>query len=230
MIYGLESWLTLSLTVISIIIVLWAQFNINRNYGKYKKTKNKKNISGAEVARLILDKHNLGNVYVVETSGELTDHYDSKRKTVKLSTDIYNGTTIAAISVAAHEVGHAIQDKENYRFLKIRSALFPFVKFTSYLGYFSIIISLFAGITGYLKFGILTEGVVLLFHLVTLPVEFNASSRAKKELIELNITDSSEADGVSKMLKSAAMTYVASLISSILSLLRIVLMLNSRDD
>lgn len=230
MIYGLEDILTISLAVIALIITLFAQFNINRTYNKYKKISNKRGITGAEAARMILDKNGLNNIYVVETSGNLTDHYDPTRKTIKLSTDIYRGSTIAAVSVAAHEVGHAIQDKVGYKFMRLRSKLVPIVNLTSYLGYFSIIVSLFAGITGYLRIGIIIEVAVLLFQLVTLPVEFDASNRAKKELIELQITDDNESIGTKKMLKSAAMTYVASLLSSIISLLRLILMFNNRDD
>lgn len=230
MIYGLEDILTISLAVVALIITLFAQFNINRTYNKYKKVSNKRGITGSEAARMILDKNGLNNIYVVETSGNLTDHYDPTRKTIKLSTDIYRGSTIAAVSVAAHEVGHAIQDKVGYKFMRLRSKLVPIVNLTSYLGYFSILVSIFAGITGYLKIGIIIEVAVLLFQLVTLPVEFDASNRAKKELIELQITDSTEAIGTKKMLNSAAMTYVASLLSSIISLLRLILMFNNRDD
>ncbi len=230
MIYGLEDILTISLAVVALVITLFAQFNINRTYNKYKKVSNKRGITGAEAARMILDKNGLNNIYVVETSGNLTDHYDPTRKTIKLSTDIYRGSTIAAVSVAAHEVGHAIQDKVGYKFMRIRSKLVPIVNLTSYLGYFSILVSLFAGITGYLKIGIIIEAIVLLFQLVTLPVEFDASARAKQELIELQITDSTEAIGTKKMLRSAAMTYVASLLSSIINILRLILMFNNRDD
>lgn len=230
MIYGLENIITISIAILAFIIVIGAQININTNYSKYKKIKNKKNITGSEAARMILDKNGLSHIYVVETGGNLTDHYDPSRKIIKLSKDIYNGTSIAAVSVAAHEVGHAIQDKDGYTFMKIRGALVPFVNLVSYLGYFSIIISIIAGITGYLKLGILIEVVALIFQLVTLPVEFDASARAKKELITLEITDKDEAIGTKKMLRSAAMTYVASLISSILNLLRLVIMLNDRKD
>lgn len=230
MIYGLENILTITLAIVAFIIVLGAQININTNYSKYKKINNKKNITGSEAARMILDKNGLNNIYVVETSGNLTDHYDPSRKTIKLSKDIYNGTSIAAVSVAAHEVGHAIQDKDGYKFMKIRSSLVPFVNLVSYLGYFSIIVSLIAGITGYLKVGIFIEVIALIFQLITLPVEFDASARAKKELVKLEITEKDEAAGTKKMLRSAAMTYVASLLSSILNLLRLIIMLNDRKD
>lgn len=218
------------LAIIGTIVVLFAQFSINKNYKKYSEIKNTKNISGSEAARIILDRNGLNDIYVVETTGELTDHYDPTRKVIKLSRNIYNGNSIAAISVAAHEVGHAIQDKDGYTFMKIRSRLVPIVNFTTYLGYFGLVVSIFAGITGYLKISIIVLLASLLFQLVTLPVEFDASSRAKNQLNELGMVNSSEAVGVKKMLFAAAMTYVASFLSNILQLLRLVLLLGSRND
>ena len=218
------------LPIIGTIIVLFAQFSINSNYKKYSEIKNNKNISGSEIARIILDKNGLNNIYVVETEGELTDHYDPSRKVVRLSKNIYRGTSIASISVAAHEVGHAIQDKEGYTFMRIRSFLVPIVNLTTYLGYFGLIVSIFAGITGYLKVSIIVLLASLLFQLVTLPVEFDASRRAKKQLNELGVVNSDEAGGVKTMLFAAALTYVASFLSNILQLLRLVLMLGRRDD
>lgn len=226
----MEMLIYYGLPIIGTIIVLFAQFIINSNYKKYSGIKNNKNISGSEIARIILDKNGLNNIYVVETSGELTDHYDPSRKVVRLSKNIYRGTSIASISVAAHEVGHAIQDKEGYSFMRIRSFLVPIVNLTTYLGYFGLIISIFAGITGYLKVSIIVLLASLLFQLVTLPVEFDASKRAKKQLNELGVVNSDEANGVRTMLFAAALTYVASFLSNILQLLRLVLMLGGRDD
>ena len=134
--------------IIGFVIVLFSQISISSNYNKYKRIRNNKKISGQEVARMILDKNGLTDVHVVSVNGNLTDHYDPTRKVVRLSNEIFDGTSIAALSVAAHECGHAIQDKENYTFMRIRSALVPFVNFVTYLGYFSLIISLIAGITG----------------------------------------------------------------------------------
>lgn len=224
-----EDLLTMICFITGIVVVLYAQFRINSSYSKYKKISNNKRITGSEVARMILDKNGLDKIYVVETKGTLTDHYDPTRKVIKLSRDIFDGDSIASIAVAAHECGHAIQDKEGYKFMRIRSMLVPFVNLVSYLGYFGIIIGLLAGISGYLMIGILVLLATILFQLVTLPVEFDASKRAKQQLIELNITDSNESDGVSSVLKAAALTYVASLISSFLNLLRLVLMFNRRD-
>lgn len=216
--------------ILGIIIVSWAQFNINKNYKKYKAISLNKNLSGQEIARKILDANGLENVYVVATQGELSDHYDPSRKVVKLSQDIFNGETIAAASVAAHECGHAIQDKEGYIFMRIRAFLVPVVNLVSYLGYFGLIISIIGGITGYLKLSILILFATILFQLVTLPVEFDASKRAKEQLDKLGLIDNEELEGSNKMLFSAALTYVASLLSSLLQLLRLVLILGSRND
>ena len=218
------------LAILGIIIVLWAQVNINSNYKKYKQVKVKTGLSGQEVARRILDANGLQNVHIVETQGELTDHYDPKRKVVRLSHTIFHEDTISSVGVAAHECGHAIQDKEGYTFMRVRSALVPFVNLVSYLGYFGLLVSFVGGLTGYLKLSILVLLVTVLFQLVTLPVEFDASKRAKEQLIQLGLIDSDEHDQVSKVLSAAAMTYVAGLISNLLQILRLVILLNGRDD
>lgn len=218
------------LVILGFIIVLWAQININSNYKKYKEIKVQKGLSGQEVARRILDANGLQNIHIVETQGELTDHYDPKRKVIRLSHAIFHEDSISSVGVAAHECGHAIQDKEGYTFMRIRSALVPFVNLVSYLGYFGLIISIFAGLTGYLKISILVLLATILFQLVTLPVEFDASKRAKEQLIQLGLIDNDEHEQVSKVLFAAAMTYVAGLISNLLQLLRLIILLNGRDD
>lgn len=218
------------LIFVSIGITLIAQIFVSASYSKYKKVKNSKGITGAEVAREILDKHGLSNVYVTATSGNLTDHYDPKRKVIRLSKDVYEGTTIAAVSVAAHEVGHAIQDKEEYAFMKFRSALVPMVNFSSTAGYFAILIGLFFGYTSFIWLGIALEIVILLFQLITLPVEFNASSRALNEIEKNNYLVKGEVKGSKKMLKAAAFTYVASVLTALIQILRLVLIARGRDD
>lgn len=227
---GYENIITIILAVVGFVVVLLAQFRINSAYSKSKVIASKRGLSGQEVARMILDQNGLENVHVVEIKGTLTDHYDPSRKVVRLSTEIFHGTSIAAISVAAHECGHAIQDKENYGFMRIRSALVPFINLVSYLGYFAVIVSLLAGITGYLMIGILILLATILFQLVTLPVEFDASKRAGIQLEQLQIVSVEEQEDVKSMLGAAAMTYVASLVSSILNLLRLILMFQNRDD
>lgn len=227
--WTLETPMTMLLALLALIVVVYAQIKINRAYSRYRVIKNNKKISGSEVARQILDNNGLNDIYVVETRGELTDHYDPRRKVIRLSTHVFHGETVASIAIAAHEVGHAIQDKEGYALLKFRSALVPFVNLVSYLGYFGIIISLFAGITGYLMASIIVLCATLLFQLVTLPVEFDASKRANEQIKKLGLADPEELNGVKEVLKAAAMTYVASLVSTIINLLRLILMVQDRD-
>lgn len=229
MIYGLETVLTFGLAIVAFVIVIAAQVYLSSTYKKGKEKNNNNGLSGCEVARKILDSNGLDDVYVVVTSGMLSDHYDPKRKVVRLSKDIFHGTSVAAMSVAAHECGHAIQDKENYTFMRIRSLLVPVVNFMTYIGYFGLIVSIFAGITGYLKISIGLVALSLLFQLITLPVEFDASKRALKELDKQSLLSNDEKELSEKVLKAAALTYVASLISTIIDLLRLVIMLNDRD-
>ena len=221
--------LTYLLMFISILITIIAQVYVSASYSKYKKIDNSKGITGAEVAREILNRHGLDNVYVTETKGFLSDHYDSSRKVVRLSTDIYHGKTIAAVSVAAHEVGHAIQDKEGYGFMKFRHAMFPLVNFSSKAGYFAILIGLFFGYFQLIWIGIALEIIILLFQLVTLPVEFNASSRAADEIKKNNFLVSGERKGSKKMLNAAAFTYVASVLTTLIQIFRLILMVRSDD-
>ena len=230
MIWGYESILTIVLAVLALLITVGAQININFTYDKYKRVKTKKGYTGQEVARKILDANGLKDVYVVEVRGKLTDHYDPSRKVVRLSPDIYNGDSIASASVAAHECGHAIQDDTGYKFMKIRAFLVPIVNFISYLGYFSLIISIIAGATGYIKLCLLVLVATLVFQLVTLPVEFDASKRAGVQLAKLNLLNKNELSESKKVLTSAALTYVAALASTVLDILRLLIMLAERDD
>ncbi len=224
-----SSTLNILLYIIIIIIPVLAQLGISINYGKYKKVENKKGLSGFDVAKKILEANGLDNIYVVETSGNLTDHYDPSRKVVKLSKDIFHGNSIASLSVAAHECGHAIQDKENYTFMRIRSFLVPIVNFTSSFAWIVILIGLFAEYFNLFIFGIGLITIGLLFQLITLPVEFNASHRAKKELIRLKLIDNEEESGIRKVLFAAAMTYVASVLTSILEIVRLFVLFNDRN-
>lgn len=215
--------------IVTVLITLIAQAFVSSSYSKYKKVKNKKGVTGAEVAREILAKNGLDNIYVVEVAGNLTDHYDPNRKTVRLSKDIYNGTSVAAIAVASHECGHAIQDKENYTFLKIRAALVPLVNFSSVAGYIAILIGILFSSLQLFWIGILLEAVILVFQLVTLPVEFNASNRALKKIEEYDLVDLEELTGAKKMLRAAAFTYVASAATALLQILRLILIARDRD-
>lgn len=211
------------LMLLSILITLIAQVFITISYSKYKKIKNIRGLTGAEVAREILHNHALDNVYVTETRGYLSDHYDPTRKVIRLSKDIYNGTSIASVSVAAHEVGHAIQDKEGYSFMKFRSAIFPVVSFSSKAGYIAILIGLIFGLANLIWIGIGLEIIILLFQLVTLPVEFNASSRALNEIEKNNFLTKKEYSGGKAMLVAAAFTYVASVLTTLIEIFRLII-------
>ena len=217
------------LVLIAFLITLVADIYLRTRYSKYKKVKVKSGMTGAEVAREILKENGLDNIYVVETKGYLTDHYDPRAKVVRLSTDIYNGDSIASVSVAAHECGHAVQDKEGYFFLKFRSFLVPIVNFSTKFGYLAVLIGLIFGSMNLAWIGIILLVAILLFQLITLPVEFNASKRGKIFLSKLKVVDSGEKSMASSMLMAAAMTYVASLISTLLDLLRLVLVVMSND-
>lgn len=229
MYYGYYYDWTYILVIIAGLITILAQVWVNSSYSKYKHRNGNMGITGKEVARKILDANGLSNVQVLEVAGTLTDHYDPTKKTVNLSTDIYKDSSIASIAVAAHECGHAIQDKIGYAFLKIRHKLVPTVNFCSKLGYVVIFIGLLFGTYNLAMFGLFLLGAILLFQLVTLPVEFNASKRAMEQLRILNLTDEIDQNGVKNMLTAAAMTYVAALASTLLQLLRLLIIINSRS-
>lgn len=223
--------------IISIILIIGAtlitggaQAYISLNYKKYKQVGLRSNKSGFDVAREILDRNGLSNIIIIETQGELTDHYDPSKKCIKLSHDIYNGKTIAAASVASHECGHAIQDKSGYKFLRFRNSIVPIVNFSSKLGYVAIMIGIATMITQLIWVGIAFEVVILLFQLVTLPVEFDASNRALKLIKEYGIVSEDEHSGAKKMLTSAALTYVAGVLSTVMEILRLVFMFGRRDQ
>lgn len=216
--------------IISLIITLSAQAFVSMTYSKTKKIKNINNLTGADVARQILDKNGLSKVQVVETPGSLSDHYDPRSKVVRLSSEVYHSPSIASVAVAAHECGHAIQDKDGYIFMNIRSAIVPLVNFASYAGYFAIAIGFMTSAMNLVWIGIIMECIILLFQVITLPVEFNASSRALKQIKELDFLEKKEYRKGRKMLTAAAMTYVASVATTVLEIFRLVLMANRRND
>lgn len=213
---------------ISILITTLSQIFISLAYSKYKKILNNKDLSGYDVARKILDSNNLDNIMILETRGNLTDHYDPQRKVIKLSTDIYHGSSIAGAAVAAHECGHAIQDKMKYTPMRIRSTLVPFVNICTRIGYLAIVIGIIFSYT-LIEVGIVLLLSMLVFQLITLPVEFNASHRAIKELERLNLIDEEEKSSAKNMLIAAAFTYVASVLSTLLEILRYALIFNDRE-
>lgn len=218
------------LLVLALLVTSAAQIYINSSYNKTKKIKNRAGITGAQTARKILDENGLSNVKVEEVRGILGDHYDPRTKTVRLSSDIYRNTSIASASVAAHESGHAIQDKEGYFFLKVRNSIVPLVNFASYAGYFAILIGVIASSLKIIWIGIIAEIVILVFQLITLPVEFDASKRALKQLEKQKILEKIEISTSKKMLTAAALTYVASVTATILEILRLLIAVGGRND
>lgn len=206
--------------VIPILLMIVSQSYINNTYNKYKMTKSRKGFTGYDTAKKIIEKYDL-KVSIEKTPGELSDHFDPTKKVVRLSPEVYNNASIASVAIAAHEFGHVLQHKEGYFLLKLRSLLVPVVSLTSTIGYIMIAIGALSSITNQIVIGLIIMGGALLFQLVTLPVEFDASRRAKKMLIQDNIITAEEQVGVNKMLKSAAFTYVASFLTAIAQMLRL---------
>lgn len=226
--YYYDSWLTIILLVLGFLICIFAQIKIHSTYSKYKEIRSSSEKTGEDVAVAILNKNGLNDIEVNAIAGNLTDHYSPGRKEINLSQDVYGGISIAALAIAAHECGHAIQKKEKYAFYNMRTALVPVVNIINYIGYFGIIISIFVGYFQYCKIALLIVLATLAFQLITLPVEFDASRRGKEQLLEMGYITKEEEKGVSKVLSAAAFTYVAGVISSLLQVLRLVLILNRR--
>jgi len=203
-----------------LLIGIWAQMKLSSAYGKYSRVGLASGLSGAEAAREILDRANLVNVPVNEVGGHLTDHYDPLKRALFLSSENFHGQSVAAVGVAAHEAGHALQHQAAYGMFNVRMALVPVTQFASYayMGIFFVGI-IFGLLKIVLPLIILTFALMTLFQLITLPVEFDASRRAKEQLFRLGLVHDHEHAGVSKVLNAAALTYVAALVSSILHLL-----------
>ncbi len=207
-----------------ILIPLWAQGRVKRTYKKYSKQPISSHMSGAEVARKILDDNGLYDVQIEETRGMLSDHYDPRKKVVRLSTDNYHGRSMAASAVAAHEVGHAIQDQQEYAFLKFRSALVPVANIGSNLSMILIIAGIIFSAANWILLGIIFMSAAVLFQLVTLPVEFDASNRAMGQMVSTGIIRNNEERETKKVLNAAAMTYVAAALVAVMELVRFVLL------
>lgn len=216
--------------IVILTIPAIAQAVISVRYKRYSEVDNVANLSGFEVARKILDANGLKDMDIVAVSGTLTDHYDPSRKVVRLSQSNFDGKSISAMAVAAHECGHAIQDKEGYTMMRFRSLIVPVVKIATTFSYIIITIGLIFEILNLMYIGIGFTCFGLLFQIITLPVEFNASSRAKKQITQLGLSTPDEDSGVRKVLSAAAMTYVAGVLTSLLQILRYVLMFTGRRD
>lgn len=216
--------------MIAMLIPLMAQGFLMSTFGRYKRERASSNLTGYEVARRILDQNGLHHVQVEQTKGKLSDHYDPKTRTVRLSPDIYNKPSVAAVAVAAHEVGHALQHAQDYAPLKLRSVMVPVVGIANRLGFIAIIAGLMLEAFVIAEIGIILIASLFVFQLVTLPVEFNASTRAMSALGDMNILyDQNEKRGARKVLTAAALTYVAALVVALMELLRWIAILNSRS-
>lgn len=233
MLFGLfwGDWTVLVL-IPAMIFAFWAQINVQMTFSRFKQVRNRRGLTAADVARRILDANGLNYVQIQRVSGELTDHYDPRAQVVRLSDSVYDSTSVAAIGVAAHEVGHACQHAEDYVPLRIRSAIIPMTRIGSMLampvfilGLLFAQLSLYGNMVGdvFMMLGILLFSLSTLFQLVTLPTEFNASARALKTLESYGILDGDELVGARSTLRAAALTYVAALASSLASLFRLLL-------
>jgi Zn-dependent membrane protease YugP len=198
---------------------IWAQFKVKSSFRKWSQVGTSRRMTGAEVAREILRRSGVTNVEVERIGGFLSDHYDPTNRKLRLSPDVYDSTSVAAVGVAAHEVGHAIQHARNYWPMQVRSWLAPAAAFGGNIAMFIIMIGLVIGALGMVKLGILAFSIAVAFVLITLPVEFDASNRAKKLLPELGLAHGNEGQGVSAVLNSAALTYVAAAVAAVAQLL-----------
>ena len=220
---------TMIILIPGLLFALWAQYMIKSTFAKYSNIHSSRNITGAEAAKEIARRKITGtNIPVEHISGNLTDHYDPRQKVLRLSDSVYGSTSIAAIGVAAHEVGHAIQHNEGYLPLILRNSIVPVVNLSSTMAFPIFFIGLLIKSGTMLDVGIILFSAALVFHLITLPVEINASTRAVSILRNTGMLSEQELSGVKKVLTAAALTYVASLAMSILQLLRLVLIRNSR--
>ncbi|CUA79194.1 zinc metallopeptidase [Anoxybacillus suryakundensis] len=211
------------LILIAFGVSIWAQFKVKGNFSKWSDVPASSGLTGAEVARLILDRNGLYDVPVELVPGTLTDHYDPIARAVRLSEPVYYGRSIAAVSVAAHEVGHAVQHQQAYGALVLRHRMFPLVNFTSGIAPFLLLGGFLMQQFSLIGLGIILFSFAVAFQVITLPVEFNASSRAKDFMIAEGIIRNEEERGVNKVLNAAALTYVAAALISVLELIKYVL-------
>ena len=212
----------------TILLSLWAQFKVKSTFAKYSAIPSGRRITGAAAAKLLMDANNIGNVAIEPVAGSLTDHYDPGRRVLRLSQPVYGETSLAAVGVAAHETGHAIQHARGYGPLGLRSALVPAANIGSTIGPWLAMAGLVMRQGILLNIGIILFAAAVAFYLITLPVEFNASSRALAILSQNGVLTSEELRGVRKVLSAAAMTYVASALTALMSLLRLILLSQRR--
>jgi len=218
------------LVIPGVLLGLWAQIKLSSTYGTYSQVGNARGLTGADAAREILDSAGLHNMPVNEVGGHLTDHYDPAKRALFLSSENYHGQSLAAVGVAAHEAGHALQHKVAYAPLHIRMAMVPITNFASVAwGILALVGFLFHMLPMFLSIAIVLFTIIATFQLITLPVEYDASRRAKEQLFRLGLIREEERSGVSKVLNAAALTYVAALVTSVLQLLQFVMAARDRN-
>lgn len=225
--YGFDP--TFIILVPALIFAAYAQSKINSTFNTYSRVRNSYGYTGYQVARTILDNHGLQNVPIEIVRGHLTDHYDPRHRVLRLSNEVYNGTSVASVGVAAHECGHAIQHQEAYAPLTIRNSIAPIASFGSQAAWFMVIAGLFFGFGSLFTLGILFFGAAVIFQIITLPVEYNASSRAIALLTDYNLVPANEVGHSKKVLSAAALTYVAATIVAVMQLVRLILLRERRD-
>jgi len=213
----------------ALLLGIWAQMKLSSTYGRYSRVGLYSGLTGAEVARLILDRAGLMNVPVQEIGGHLSDHYDPGKRALRLSSASFHGRSIASVGVAAHEAGHALQHQAAYAPLTLRMALVPITQFASYTWMILIVIGMIFALSKLIWVGIGVFSIMMIFQLITLPVEFDASARAKQQLLQLGVVQREESVGVNKVLNAAAWTYVAALVSTVMQLLYFMSIARGRD-
>jgi Zn-dependent membrane protease YugP len=215
------------LLIPAFILAVWAQFKVRSTYRKYVSVGSAQGITGAQAAKYILNQNGINDVNVEPVAGELSDHYDPRKRVVRLSEKNYHGRSLAALTIAAHEVGHAIQHYNGYVPLQLRHSILPVTNFASWSAFPLFIIGFFLNSPLLINLGIIFFAAVVIFHFVTLPVEFNASSRAIKQLENKGLLVAQEVNGAKKVLNAAALTYVAAAAMALLQLIRLIIL--SRD-
>ena len=223
-------WTYIILVLPAVLFTMWASANVKSTYNKYSRQQNSRGMTGAQAARRVLDANGLQNVAIQQIEGELTDHYDPGANVIRLSDSVYNNDSVAAVGVAAHEAGHAVQYAEGYGPIKVRSAIIPITQFGSNLSTPLVILGIIFSSNVLITAGILLFCTVVLFQAITLPVEFNASGRALKVLREEHFLDDDEMKGAKSVLTAAALTYVAAMFSALASLARLLLIRNRNNS
>jgi len=223
-----EYWFWFALP--GLVLGLYAQMKLMSTYRRYIQVPTDNGLTGAEAARAILDRAGLREMPVYEVQGQLTDHYDPRKKALFLSSDNFHGTSLAAVGVAAHEAGHALQHQAAYAPLNLRMAMVPITQFASFAWSGILLLGLVTGLFyKFLGIAIGIFAVITLFQIITLPVEFNASSRAREQLLRIGLVSPREMNGVSKVLNAAAMTYVAAMVTSVLQLMHLLMLARNRE-